>query len=324
MFKLRRVLYSQSILDPHLHLKLFDSMITPIATYGCQVWAQELVKSSHLFRHVETSPMEQVHNKMCRSILHVPKNASGIAVRGELGRYPLLLFVIKQTINFWIHISGSKNKILKDAFLTEIETDQCGTHSLASVVRVVLTELGMEKFLQNNKVDLLNCPVKQLSKQLQNKYELYFNETLRSTHGTSGKGGNKLRTYAEMKGAHKMELYLNCGLPKSYMKNIASFRLSTHKLEVEVGRYHKPKPIPAEERICRQCDTGKMENEFHLMFECDKYNSLRLLFQTEIKDAGFIGSINDHNALNNIFTSQCSKVLFSLGKYLQNCMAIRK
>ena len=43
----------------------------------------------------------------------------------------------------------------KDAFLTEIETDKSVTHTLASVVIIILTELEMEEFLQPNGADVI-------------------------------------------------------------------------------------------------------------------------------------------------------------------------
>ena len=72
--------------------------------------------------------------------------------------------------------------------------------------------------------------------------------------------------------------------PKKYIKNIAAFRLSTHRFEIEVGRHHRPKPMQAEQRTCRQCTSGKVENEYHVynMFDCDKYTSLRSVFLNEI------------------------------------------
>ncbi len=47
------------------------------------------------------------------------------------------------------------------------------------------------------------------------------------------------------------------------------FRISNHKLLIEYGRYQK---IPREEGICKHCDSGSVENEFHFAFECQKYD----------------------------------------------------
>ena len=50
-----------------------------------------------------------------------------------------------------------------------------------------------------------------------------------------------------------------------YQRNIlANFRISSHKLEIEKGRYMN---IPAEQRVCRLCKLD-VENEIHFILEC--------------------------------------------------------
>ena len=41
-FKINSILRSQKVSQPELSLKFFDTMVKPILTYGCQVWAQDL------------------------------------------------------------------------------------------------------------------------------------------------------------------------------------------------------------------------------------------------------------------------------------------
>ena len=53
-------------------------------------------------------------------------------------------------------------------------------------------------------------------------------------------------------------------------------RISAHNLEIEYGRY---KNIPREKRKCKWCDltlnTSHLENEHHVLFECDLYANIR-------------------------------------------------
>jgi hypothetical protein len=62
---------------------------------------------------------------------------------------------------------------------------------------------------------------------------------------------------------------------KSYQhrRALSCLRLSSHKLEIEVGRYNPPKP--RDRRHCRVCDTGDIEDEFHFILVCPKYVTLR-------------------------------------------------
>ena len=52
--------------------------------------------------------------------------------------------------------------------------------------------------------------------------------------------------------------------------------MSSHRLNVETGRWHKPVPIPYELRKCVNCDV--LEDEYHFIIECNMFSELRLLY----------------------------------------------
>ena len=54
---------------------------------------------------------------------------------------------------------------------------------------------------------------------------------------------------------------------------IGEFTLSSHRLEVETGRWAKPNKIPYKNRKCKIC--GTLEDEFHFVFECALYVEIR-------------------------------------------------
>ena len=58
-----------------------------------------------------------------------------------------------------------------------------------------------------------------------------------------------------------------------YRKNLSRLRLSSHRLEVEAGRWAKPNKIPYENRKCKNCDV--LEDEFYFVMECSLYGDLR-------------------------------------------------
>ncbi len=49
---------------------------------------------------------------------------------------------------------------------------------------------------------------------------------------------------------------------------MTKFRISSHRLPIERGRYNKP-PLPPEERICTTCPNKPIEDEQHIVLECD-------------------------------------------------------
>ena len=76
----------------------------------------------------------------------------------------------------------------------------------------------------------------------------------------------------------ELSLYLRIPLKVSLRRHIARIRLSAHPLGIETGRWHTPQVIPREERVCKVCSDGNVEDEFHFIMICDVYENLRHLY----------------------------------------------
>ena len=75
----------------------------------------------------------------------------------------------------------------------------------------------------------------------------------------------KLRTYALFKQVMKCEPYLRLVKNRKHRIMLSKFRLSSHDLEIERGRYRRKSTKP-EQRHCKICQANKtqmMEDEFH-------------------------------------------------------------
>ena len=70
-------------------------------------------------------PCEKLHNKFLKICLGVHSKASNAAVRGEMGRFPLVVTIIKAMLNFWLHMVDIAemntliNAAMKEALLME-------------------------------------------------------------------------------------------------------------------------------------------------------------------------------------------------------------
>ena len=71
----------------------------------------------------------------------------------------------------------------------------------------------------------------------------------------------------------ELKPYLNVISSTKFRKALSRIRLSSHRLEIEAGRWHKPQKIPRNERKCRHCNT--LEDEFHFLLECKTFSDLR-------------------------------------------------
>ena len=88
---------------------------------------------------------------------------------------------------------------------------------------------------------------------------------------------NKLRTYRLLKENLTCEIYLYEINIATYRKAITKLRGGLLDLRANTGRYEN---IPYEDRICLMCKTS-IEDEFHFIFECNNYGSIRQNFIPE-------------------------------------------
>ena len=72
----------------------------------------------------------------------------------------------------------------------------------------------------------------------------------------------KMRTYCLFKDNVKFEPYLANEKNIKTRTAVSKFRLSDHRLEIEIGRYFRP-PKKPEERLCTICNTT--EDEIHCL-----------------------------------------------------------
>ena len=82
----------------------------------------------------------------------------------------------------------------------------------------------------------------------------------------------KLRTYYKFKKTYTFENYLGVSVDRKIISQYSKLRLSSHWLNIEVGRYTR---TPVYLRLCNKCFSSGIEDEFHLMCVCPKYSDIR-------------------------------------------------
>ena len=70
----------------------------------------------------------------------------------------------------------------------------------------------------------------------------------------------------------KQSSYLRSMENTKYRNILAKFRLSSHKLNIEVGRHTN---IPRNELKCTLCNLNDIEDEFHFLLKCPLYTAFR-------------------------------------------------
>ena len=85
---------------------------------------------------------------------------------------------------------------------------------------------------------------------------------------------SRCRMYKEIKQVHKPERYLTININKNLRTVFTKFRLSSHKLLVERGRWKSLK-LDYELRKCTLCDSGDIEDEYHVTLICEQFVDIR-------------------------------------------------
>ena len=125
----------------------------------------------------------------------------------------------------------------------------------------------------------------------------------------------RLNTYCIFKHTFNLEPYLDNITNKRFRIALSRFRLSSHKLEIQRGRYHT---IDSENRICEICNLKAIENEYHFVLVCPLYRDIRTQYLTS-----FYCSWPTLNKFKTLLSKQNKKVTTNLSKYIYHAMNLR-
>ena len=191
-----------------------------------------------------------------RFILGVSRHTTNNGVRGELGRYPISIFIFSQVYKYLKRLYNKEGGCLLQRAFNEQLLLQGNQKSWLVVAQKIVS-------FPNS----FCSTVEHFTKCLQLKYDQFWTEK------TVQNSEHKLCTYALFKKEFKFESYLDLPIERARLCLLTRFRLSSHKLRVETGRYEKPY-LPRENRICLMCENG-IEDEQHFILKCPYYKNER-------------------------------------------------
>ena len=218
-----------------------------------------------------------------------------------------------KTVKYWARVVRmDDDHLTKKAYLLMLSIHNGGYKTWLSHIENILCKFGLEDFWINSS----NLSPEQVYKKFKCVvYEDYVQKwySCVSTYP-------KMRSYIMYKKSFNVESYLHNIKDFLLRTSLTQFRLSSHNLEIEMGRYNKPRCIPAHQRFCKLCNSGQVEDELHFLLYCHAYHELR---------TNFIQNINivDNSVANNltqdtmykIMSDEDSKIQFLLCKYIKKC-----
>ena len=221
--------------------------------YGGEIWGLR-----------DWEELEKIHLLACKHILNVNTNTTTDAIYAELARNPLIASRHISSIKFALRLANLKcDKLSKKAYNLLTFDDAKSHYNRVSQVTELMSKYGIEMDDSDTRI--------------KNKVNYHFSQALMSKIGKALLDQRKLRTSSRFKTVFKFEPYLNIIRNKQIRGCFSRFRMSSHDLEIERGRYDS-KPKPPEERLCSYCRTlgfSLSEDEVHSSSVCPMYNKNR-------------------------------------------------
>ena len=287
---------------------MFDKQIVPILDYACDV----------TYTGTLNFDLEKVHLNYMKYLLCVKPCTSTKAVYSELGRFPLEIKHKVQVLKYWQRLlSMSVDTPIKHAY-NELYKLHCSKQvNWCTFVKQILVDIGKEDIWLNQ--DISNGDLKLIKCIL---HERFIENTINDIYNSEK--CPKLRTYKLFKLDFRLENYLSCITNRSHQIALSKFRVSSHNLRIETGRYEKNPKLEPHERICIYCSLNCVEDEIHFLLGCPLYSNERSKLFDICKDRfDHFENLSNERKFINIMSSKDGVVIKNLGKYIYNCFNIR-
>lgn len=221
----------------------------------------------------------------------------------ELGRFPYYIDIIKTSLKFWHRLENlDQNSLLSDALECSkslAPTRNSWFNTIQQYSNILGVSLNTVKYMKPTSFNT------KLANILKDKYLHEWYSTKQSL------AIGKLDTYTKIKSNFGFEKYLS-SLPFTHRKDLTRLRISSHRLNIELGRYAR---IERSDRICSKCSMDVIGDEIHFMLECPAYKTSREpLFTAVVKSCRNFNMMNNFNKYFWLLNCENDKIIQELAK----------
>ena len=160
-----------------------------------------------------------------------------------------------------------------------------------------------------------NDRIRRYTTNMKEKYISFWRHSLEHSR--------KLEFYKVFKDEYSTSDYLQQLRNFNERRNLVKFKLSDHKLIIELGRYQTDH-ISRENRLCPLCKSNQVENEIHFLLDCSKHSLQRRTFLNRINE--LISNFERKSTSESIkllMDSNDYHVNKLVVKFISSCMNIR-
>ena len=271
---------------------LFDALIKPIISYGCQSWIdstnlahiitpllnhpdfqfnldENVLPSSdggkrilHAIKTIYSDNTEKIHLKYLKWSLGVHKNVTNVCMWGDSGRPPLIVGMLKLATDYYQRLANKNDSSLVSLAFQEQKHNNLSWYKFMNLLTNKIYGPTIEG-------DIINPNIR-----ISRRISIWLNAEFWTIWSKSLEFYPKLEYYYSLKKEPGREHYL--GLSNyNARKALSMLRTSAHKLRIETGRYTG---LDRCDRICSYCNSNQIkviEDEAHLLFDCPQYSDER-------------------------------------------------
>ena len=297
---LNKYLYKFTFLKPSIILDLFDKLISPILNYGSEVWGFS-----------KAPAIEAVHLNFCKKLLGVKQATQNDFVYGELGRINFQVQRYISILRYWLKVINlEEHKYVKCIYNMMIQDLQLMPNkpNWALHVKNLLSIYGFGNVWEAQGVQNVKFFLEIFKQRVKDTFIQEWHSRLENT--------TRARTFTYIT-RFDYQPYLDILKVKKFQTSLSRLRLSSHRLEVETGRWTKPEKITFDNRKCMFCNT--LEDEFHFVLKCDLYKDLRKTYIAKY----FWGRPNMLKFIE-LLSSDRKSTICKLGIFVEKAFKLRK
>ena len=224
-----------------IFLKLFDSKVLPMLSYGCELWGVQ-----------DITGIERVRTFGLKGFFNVSSHCQNYVFYGDTGRYPLYICHKIRVLKYWF-------RLLKMSMLSEK-----GHHNWVTDERDLLCMYGFVIVWMCKEVGSEKLLVRQMKERLIDCYKQHWHtEICNNQH---------MMFYSSSKSQIQPERFLNNKCFRRSLRNaLIKMRLGDSQINCHPYKFSRNKTL----LNCPFCTTEE-ENEFHILFFCPFYKELHI------------------------------------------------
>ena len=246
---------------------LWETLVRSVLEYGAEVDSE---------RWEEAEKLQIFAGRMC---LGVGREVPNAVVMGELGWMSVQARREILRLRYWGKIvrEGKKNHgslvhaVYREGRMRGEEGRTKSKLEWCVETKRLLEKVGLAEYWVNEEVGEQNEWALLVKRMIFRRAEAEWRESI-WRGGKRGMALTMLERYARIKKTLRSEWYLNRS--RVWVRQWVRMRGGVQELEVTVGRRRAPQ-VPREDRLCRHCHHGVVEDEEHFWLHCPRWAEQR-------------------------------------------------